>query len=160
MQLMSESTLIDAISGRITELQTAHVALQEHIKQFDLQRERRLNDDALKIIDILDMIDMVRSHTTTDNSPHSNNPLIIKKIDKHLRNILHAWKVEEIKVTDNQIIAGKTRVIEARQSSTTISDGVMIEVCRKGYQRGDKIIRPTDVITISSCCDEPKASMG
>jgi molecular chaperone GrpE (heat shock protein) len=55
--------------------------------------------------------------------------------------------VQELIFTNGRIEAGKTRVLEARKVSGEIPTGTIINVCRKGYQRGDKIIRPADVIT-------------
>lgn len=50
--------------------------------------------------------------------------------------------------TDGRIETGKTRVLETRNASGDTPTGTIVEVCRKGYQRGDKIIRPVDVITV------------
>ena len=50
---------------------------------------------------------------------------------------------------------GKTRVLETREASGEIPAGTIIEICRKGYQRGNKIIRPADVITAKVKFAEP-----
>ncbi len=81
------------------------------------------------------------------NEAPSNEQRIINKIEKRLVEMLTHNQVQEIIVSDGRIEAGKTRVIETRPASTEIPAGTIIQICRKGYQRGDNVIRPTDVIT-------------
>jgi len=130
---------IDQVVMRICELQIAHVSLQEQFKVAQNNSDRDRNDAALRIIDILDLIETVGSSTDT--------PLVIKKIEKRLVDILKRWKIQEIIFKDGQIEVGKVRVLEARKVDEEIPAGAIIEICRKGYQCGDKTIRPADVIT-------------
>ena len=138
---------IEQVKKRICELQKAHVSLQEQFKIYQNNTERNLNDSALRIIDVLDMIEKTKSNMDLDSEANSNMWLIIKKIEKRLTDILRYWQVQEIVFKDDRIEVGKARVLETRKVSGEIFTGVIIEVCRKGYQRGDKIIRPVDVIT-------------
>ena len=138
---------LQEIEARIGELQKSHVSLQEELKKLQNHVERNLDDHALRIIDILDMLDMIKLNMTLDDPANSNAQLIIKKTEKRLTDILRHSQVQEIIFKDGRIEAGKTRVLETRQVSNEIPTGTIIEVCRKGYQRGDKTIRPADVIT-------------
>lgn len=145
---INELQSIEQVEMRICELQKAHISLQEQFKAYQNNNERNLNDSALKIIDILDMIETTKSNTDLlDGEASSNVRLIIKKIEKRLTDILRYWQVQEIIFKDGQIEVGKTRVLETRKVPGKTPTSVIIEVCRKGYQRGDKIIRPADVIT-------------
>jgi len=138
---------IEQIEKRITELQQSKVSLQEQLKQSQITFERNLDDSALRIIDILDMIDTTKNSNDLDHDTNSNAPLIIKKIEKKLIEILRRWQVQELVTKDGLVEAGKTRVIATRPISDAVSAGAIVEICRKGYQRGDKTLRPTDVIT-------------
>ena len=138
---------IEQIEKRITELQQSKVSLQEQLKQSQITFERNLDDSALRIIDILDMIDTTKNSNDLDHDTNSNAPLIIKKIEKKLIEVLRRWQVQELVTIDGRVEAGKTRVIATRPISDVVSAGAIVEICRKGYQRGDKTLRPTDVIT-------------
>lgn len=145
---INELQSIEQVEMCICELQKAHISLQEQFKVYQNNNERNLNDSVLRIIDILDMIETTKSNTDLlDGEASSNVLLIIKKIEKRLTDILRYWQVQEIIFKDGQIEVGKARVLETRKTSEKTPPSVIVEVCRKGYQRGDKIIRPADVIT-------------
>ena len=139
---INEPDYIDQIKTRIAAIQQSHIVLQEQLKQAKNDLECHINDSTLRVIDILDMIDTVQSKITVDGAP-----LVIKKIEKRLNEILRRWQVQEINLSDGRVEAGKTRVLETRQTTDETPTGTIIEVCRKGYQRGEKTIRTADVIT-------------
>ncbi len=134
------------IENRISELQRSHIELQEKLKNDQNNFENTLQDSALRIIDLLDMITAVESNMGVNDE--TNAWLVIKKIEKRLIALLQYWRVEEITFKDGQIEVGKTRVLETRPVLGDLPANSIIEVCRKGYQRDGKIIRPADVITV------------
>lgn len=134
---------IEQIEARLTAIQQSHILLQEKLKQAQNNLDRHIDDSTLRVIDILDLIATIQPEMTDKGS----SALIINKIQKRLTDILRHWQVQEINVNDGRIQAGKTRVVETRQASDGTPSGEIIEVCRKGYQRGNKTIRPTDVIS-------------
>jgi molecular chaperone GrpE len=145
---ISELNSIEQIETRICELQKSYISLQEQLKNSQNNFERNLDDSVLRIIDILDMIATVKLNIDLDGEANSDAYLIIKKIERRITDILRRLQVQEIIFTDSRIEAGKARVLETRRVSEATPTGTIIEVCRKGYQRGDKIIRPADVITV------------
>lgn len=136
--------IIEQLKERIVALQSAVVGLKEQLKKQQNNFENTLDQSALKIIDILDMINMV---TANNLNRETNLALLLEKIEKNLVALLRAWQVQEITVVDYQIDPSKLRVVDTRQSVENIAITKIIEICRKGYQRGNKIIRPADVIT-------------
>lgn len=96
------------------------------------------------INNIIDMTSTVRSNINLDEQ--NNLHLVINKIEKRLFELLDAWQVQEI-IPTAQLEPNKIRVIETRPANDIRPPGTIIEVCRKGYQRGEQIIRPVDVIT-------------
>jgi len=146
MQINKENS-IEQIEARIAELQKSHVLLQEQLKNARNNVECSLDDAARRIIDILDMIEMTKLNMVLENGSNSNTQLLIKKIEKRLTDVLRRWQVQEIIFIDGRIEVGKARVLETRNVSGEPPAGTIIEVCRKGYHRGDNVIRPADVIT-------------
>ena len=139
--------VIKYIEIRVSELQKSHVSLQEAHKDAQHHFEHDRDAAALQIIDILDMIETVKFNRDFNREVNPNAHFTLKKIEKKLTEILRHWKIQAILLNEGQLQAGKTRVLETRKVSEGISTGTIIEVCRKGYQRGDKTIRPADVIT-------------
>ena len=136
------------IEARISELQTSNIKLQEQLKEDQNNFEYVLNDAALRIIDILDMITIVEPNIGLDNG--TNSQLVIRKIEKRLVDVLRRWQVQEIVFKDDQIETDKIRVLATRPVSADLPAGTIIEVCRKGYQRNGKTIRPADVISTAN----------
>lgn len=147
MQVKEHTTSIEQIEVRICELQKAHIALQEQLKKNQTNFERTIEDSALRVIDILDMIETAKLNMILDGEINSNAQIIINKIEKRLLGVLQCWQVQEITLKNGQIEAGKIRVLETQKASVETPKGSIVVVCRKGYQRVDKIIRPADVIT-------------
>jgi molecular chaperone GrpE (heat shock protein) len=135
----SAMTGIDEISARIAALQTALLSVEAQLKTQQDQAAGQSAKAALAVIDLLDLMDRVGADTAEDNT---SSPVILKKIDQRLRVMLRSWQVEEIHLAPNQVEIGRTRVLETRASR----EGLRVEICRKGYQRGTKILRPVDVI--------------
>ena len=140
--------ILAQIEERICKLQHDHITLYEELKKNQCDFERSLDSYALKIIDILDMIEMIKSSIDLEHEANINAKLIIKKVNKRLVAILEHCEVKEIIFTNKEVAPGKVRVLETYDpSSNDVRSGTIIKVCRKGYQRRDKIIRPSDVIT-------------
>lgn len=145
---MSEVKPIDKMEARILALQNAHLSLEEDIKKLRHDFENHIEHSALRTIDILDMIDNIKSNLNLEGEQNKDTQFIIKKIEKRLCSILRFWEVQETILKDGQVEVGKTRVLETQAIPGGIAAGTILKVCRKGYQRGEKIIRPADVITV------------
>ena len=55
------------------------------------------------------------------------------------------FDVYEIEFPEMKIIPGKTRVLETREPDELLSSGMIVDICRKGYRQGDKIMRVVGV---------------
>ena len=108
--------------------------------------ERHTNDAALRVIDILDMIDTIESNPCVSDASGSIDRLIIKKIVKRLADLLKRWQVTEIDLNEARLEEGKIRVLEVQATTAEAPAGAILKICRKGYQRANKIIRAADVI--------------
>lgn len=140
--------LIEEIENRICELQKNYVTLQEQNKSLKINFERALDDNILRIIDILDTIELIKGGST-DNQTTTNvdSVLIVNKIQKRLLEFLKKNQVQEITFKDSRVEVGKARVLETRTPQQDRPLGTILEICRKGYERGSKVIRPADVIS-------------
>lgn len=143
----NDPSVIDKIAARVGEIQKSYVCSQEQLKHSAGAFDRSIDEVVLRIIDILDMIDTAKLTTNASSEDNSTAQLVIKKIEKRLTEIIRRWQVQEITFNTGKVEPGKVRVLETRKTSSEIPAATIIEICRKGYQRGDKVIRPADVIT-------------
>jgi len=141
------SKLIETIEARIASIQKTLATSEENVKQTENLLDRQTHDSALKVIEILDMIETVRSSCEAETTTQTISTLLITKIEKKLNELLRRWQVEIIDLSSGHVEIGKVRVLETRKIDGHASTNTIIDVCRKGYQRGNKIIRPADVIT-------------
>jgi molecular chaperone GrpE (heat shock protein) len=145
---MDDADFFEQIQARICHLQKTELRLQDELKKSTHDFERFIDNYALRIIDILDMIEMIKP--TIEKENNATGQLIIKKVEKRLSAILQSCDVKEITFANEGIEIGKTRVLETQQkTSPEIPTGTIVKICRKGYQRANKTIRPADVITVA-----------
>ena len=150
--LPSLELAVEYIENFICELQKSKVVLQEQIKTEQRNFDYSLNDVAFKVIELLDLIGLCRTNENLDIS--SNAQIVIKKIEKRLVDILLHLQVEEIELQPDLLEADKIRVIATQERLDGTTAGSIIEICRKGYQRSGRVIRPVDVIT---ACNKTKS---
>lgn len=136
------------LEERIIGLQKSFVLSQEELRNFKTSTAQNNVDSILRVIDILDLIELILIRENIEDN--SNFRVVIKKIEKRLRDLLKYWQVKEIIFTNNQIEPGKVRVLDTRTAFMGVLPGTIIEICRKGYQQGERVIRPADVITAQS----------
>ncbi len=147
MKKTNDDYLIEA-KKRINKLQTAYLSLQEKFSEHQYQADCALEGYILRMIDIIDMMETMQANFRDNHTGNANTELLIKKVKKRLMGILQDCDVTEIHFENNQIEIGKARVLEKQAApSPEISSGTILKICRKGYQRQDKVIRPVDVIT-------------
>ena len=137
---------IDNLSLLIDEVTLAHkkiIILNNSLSSNELSQNELINNKALMIIDILDLIENI------DEQEHDNSLYVyIKKIKKKLINILTSLEIEEIVFPENRITNGHVRVIETQIPDSNHQSGTIVTIVRNGYiKQKTKVIRPADVIT-------------
>ncbi len=147
--MITEESLLEEVSARILQLQKAHVSLEEQSKEINNTYERKINDTALKLIDILDLIDTIKASAVSNNIVNAATELVvIKKIERRLIEVLKSLQIVEIIFKDNKIDTENARVIETIQNPN-LEPGTIVSICRKGYRTENRVIRSADVITVS-----------
>ncbi len=136
--------LIDNISGHIYSTQKLNVELQEELQNVNRESANTLDRAALRVINTLDFIYSIKKTLEIESLQ-----IIIDKILKKLRLFLEEIGVSEIVLEDNCIVDSKlTRVVDTKNGAYNQKPGSIIEICRRGYIRSGKVIRPVDVVTI------------
>lgn len=136
--------LIDNINEHICHAQKSNVELQEELQNTKHKAENTLDRATFRIINTLDFIYSIKKTLEIESLQ-----IIIDKILKKLMLFLEEIGVQEIILEDNCTVDSKlTRVVGTKEGAYNQKVGSIIEICRRGYIRSGKVIRPVDVITL------------
>lgn len=70
-------------------------------------------------------------------------------IQRKIVRILEERGVEKIEFPDGKAVIGLCKVIETR-AVDRLAEGEIIAIVRNGYRRGDRVLRPAEVITVGN----------
>lgn len=126
------------LSQRIVEIQKQLLSEVEKSRAEKIRHERKIELLLTRVIEILDLIEPISSPTSASTSlPDSDR--LIRKTQKRVAGILSEIGVEEIKVSSVGLKTGYVRVLE--------SHGNEMQLCRRGYTLGGRVVRAAEVIT-------------
>lgn len=86
---------LDKIRKRICDLQHSYVSLEEKFKINKNNFDQQIVSSALRIVDILDMIELTQSSLDNMGESNSSAKIIISKIEKRLISLLSDLQVHE-----------------------------------------------------------------
>lgn len=127
---------IDWITEQFVHLQKNLVRTNDEVARTKQSYAHSLDALILGILEVLDLGE--RLEKEPDCGPYLHK--LTKKIAALLKG--NGVRVIETLTVDPAFV----RVLETRSCSEK-PDGTVLEICRKGYIRGDKVLRPQDVIT-------------
>ena len=148
------------VSQRIIDIQTAYVTLQEKHHQILHNNEHKMDTLLLGIIDVLDFLEHFESpEKSLYSAPEGQK--IIKKTTRRLKNLLSQFNVSKIQIHNNIFLPGEVRILESTQSKPSDQSKMLnisnaqeensnknnFEICRNGYMRNKRVLRPVDIVT-------------
>jgi molecular chaperone GrpE (heat shock protein) len=126
--------------SRVTQIQRQLVEEREHAVQTHRKHVAEFDSLCLALIGIVDLLE--RLCLEPDAGAY---------LDKVVRKILAALKAAGVEqIVAKTVEPGLVRVLETRVAADK-PNGAILEVCRKGYRSGERILRPIEVISAS--CD-------
>ncbi|MGE3682453.1 MAG: nucleotide exchange factor GrpE [Bdellovibrionales bacterium] len=123
------------ICRHIVAIQKAYVTESETRRRESQKAEKEMDLLLLGVIEVLDLLD---SPAIQEAGGDQNR--FLRKTQRRLSALLEQFGVSEIVIGNNELTPGLVRVLESRGAPT-------IEVCRRGYRRGARVLRPAEVIT-------------
>lgn len=126
--------VVDEIANRISILQKDYVLFQENDRKEKRIAEKGKDRIALGLIEILDLL---QSEIETPD-----DLLRIKNVaSRKLQNLFSEFELTEISTNKlDELKPGEFRVLESQERQEMM-------ICRKGYRRQGKVLRPVDVIS-------------
>ena len=141
-----------ALRNKLIEFQKEIITLSDQLqgeRQACLEREEAL---LLELIAALDAFENVFKHME-DKQEGFDKPVrralrSFRAIQRKLTRTLDARGVEKIGFADGKAVIGLCKVVET-QPDPARAGGEILAVVREGYRRGERILRPAEVITVA-----------
>jgi molecular chaperone GrpE len=113
----------------------------------DRDDARRLGSESVlgKLLPVLDNFDMAMVAATQPNTSLETLRVGVNMIHSQFRNFLSEVGVKELTPVGQPFDPGLHDAVSV-QASTEVPEGHVIQQTRKGYQLGDRLIRPASVI--------------
>src|SRR5437868_188551 len=105
---LNAKDLVKSIEEVVLRLQRQLILTEDQLHESQNQLQNLHENYALKMIDILDMLDMLSRQLSSEGY------MVIKKVVKRLHAILEENDIQEIVFFENKIETGKARVLETR----------------------------------------------
>lgn len=147
------SELRDSVVEQISSFQKQNVLLQQSLREQQTQSEASLEDLFLEILEVGDAL--LSLMTYLENNPNPS-PEFIQRLPKSVAtvhrkflSVLRKRQVIPIEIEDTQPDFNLCRVVD-REVRTDVADQTITKIVRQGFRLGDKVLRPTEVITSQS----------
>jgi len=122
------------ISQRVVAIQRSLLSLDTARREEGHRHQRDLEELLLAVVEILDLIDRMK---TQDDAPY------IDKIGRRIELLLKRRGL--IEINESQVVPELVKVVDSRPEAD-VRSGAVLEVCRRGYRLGDRVLRPQEVI--------------
>ena len=147
-----------ALNNKLINFQKKILSLTQDVESREravIEKELQNNLDLIAIIDsfenIFNSLDSKEKNTREESLNKSSRKAIksFRAVYRKTTRILEDKGVVVIQFSDNIAQPGLCKIIETRTDPEK-EEGSIIEIIKNGYQNGEKIIRPAEVITIAN----------
>ena len=124
-----------------------HAELQEYKQDFLLKVQRPIFIDLIQLHD--DIGKMIETRPTADAGPERNQAVrgVIESIQTAIEDILYRQGVEPFAMEGDEFDPRKQRAVSTQVTDDPTLNKRVASRLRKGFQAGDKLIRP-EVVTV------------
>jgi molecular chaperone GrpE len=124
-----------------------HAELQEYKQDFLLKVQRPIFIDLIQLHD--DIGKMIETRPASDAGPEPNQAVrvVIESIQTAIEDILYRQGVEPFAIEGDDFDARKQRAVSTQVTDDPWLNKKVASRLRKGFQAGDKLIRP-EVVTV------------
>jgi molecular chaperone GrpE len=138
----------ERIRAKLIELQKAVIGLTGELQARDRAVRENENDLFLELAGVLDAFENLFNNLDGDTLDKSAKRAFksVGAIQRKLIRLLEAHGVEKLEFPDARAEIGLCKVVETRETEEA-EQGTILAVVRNGYRRGERILRPAEVIT-------------
>jgi molecular chaperone GrpE (heat shock protein) len=156
----------ERIRAKLVELQKAKIGLVARLDACERRARENENDLFLELLGVLDAFENLLDNMDPDALDKSAKRALksVGAIQRKLTRLLEARGLERLEFPDARARVGLCKVVETRATEGA-EEGTILAVVRNGYRRGERVLRPAEVITASKSreareADEPGFANG
>jgi molecular chaperone GrpE (heat shock protein) len=140
----------ERIRAKLVELQKAKIGLVAELDACERRARENENDLFLELVGVLDAFENLLDNMDPDALDKSAKRALksVGAIQRKLSRLLEARGLERLEFPDARARVGLCKVVETRATEGA-EEGTILAVVRNGYRRGERILRPAEVITAS-----------
>lgn len=147
------SELRDLLVQQISSFQKQNVLLEQSRREEQTQSVASLEDLFLEILEVGDALEGLMTYLENNPNPSpefiQRLPKSIAAVHRKFLSVLGKHQVIPIEIEDTQPDFNLCRVVD-REVRTDVPDQTITKIVRQGFRLGDKVLRPTEVITSKS----------
>lgn len=140
----------DSIVQEISTLKKQNVVLQQSAREQQTLAAAANEDLFLELLEVGDALEALLDYLANNSNPSveftQRLPKSLGAVQRKFLNILKKRQVTSIEIEGTQPDFNVCRVVD-REIRTDVADQTITKVVRTGFYLGEKILRPTEVIT-------------
>lgn len=140
----------DLLMQEIGDIKKENVLLQQSLREQEIKNTAQAEDFFLEILEVADAIEALLNYLENNPQPSpefiQRLPRSVSAVNRKFLSVLGKRQVIPIELVDKQPDFNLCRVVD-REERTDVPDQTITKVVRRGFRWGEKILRPTEVIT-------------
>ncbi|NET02433.1 MAG: nucleotide exchange factor GrpE [Sphaerospermopsis sp. SIO1G2] len=146
---------------QIGEMKKENVQLQQSLREQKIQNTSQTEDLFLELLEVADALEALLLYLENNSQPSSEFiqrlPRSVAAVNRKFLNVLGKRQLQPIQLTSQEPDFNLCRVVDQEETSD-VPDQTITKVVRRGFRWGDKILRPTEVITAKAKSPTPEDS--
>ncbi|MBD2293504.1 nucleotide exchange factor GrpE [Anabaena sphaerica FACHB-251] len=142
--------LRDLLIQKLGILEKENVVLQQSLREQEIQSTAQTEDLFLELLEVTDALEALLDYLKNNPNPSpefiERLPRSVAAVNRKFLSVLGKRQVIPIELVSTEPDFNLCRVID-REERTDVPDQTITKVVRRGFRWGEKILRPTEVIT-------------
>jgi len=143
----------DWLIEEFSSLQTQNTLLQESLKEQQTQATANTEDLLLELLEVTDALEALLNYLESNPEPSpefiQHLPKSVSAVHRKFLTVLSKRQVTPIELQSDQPDFNFCRVVD-REIRNDVEDQTIVKVVRQGFLIGEKVLRPTEIITSKS----------
>ncbi|MBK1987028.1 nucleotide exchange factor GrpE [Sphaerospermopsis aphanizomenoides BCCUSP55] len=142
--------LRDLLIQKLSNLEKENVVLQQSLREQQTKNTAETEDLFLELLEVADALEALLDYLENNPNPApefiERLPRSIGAVNRKFLSVLGKRQLTPIELTSTEPDFNLCRVID-REERTDVPDQTITKIVRRGFRWGEKILRPTEVIT-------------
>jgi molecular chaperone GrpE len=140
----------DLLMQQIGEIKKENVLLQQSLREQKTKNTAETEDFFLEILEVVDALEALLNYLENNPQPSpefiARLPRSVAAVNKKFLSVLGKRQLLPIELVDQEPDFNLCRVVD-QEERTDVPDQTITKIVRRGFRWGEKVLRPTEVIT-------------